>query len=315
MIAQKKALINITIALIFILIITFIALRKYTIAYTVMLDGEKIGFIKEKDKFKEKIDNEILKIEEENVAFIDLKEITYKSIIINKSAINENETFETIEQNAKKIYSVYEVADNNSEDVVYVNTSEEAEELANTLKQEYNEIEPDLKITTLYLEEPVNEESINEAKTKIAQNLESKLEEKKAIDKRTVNGVYLACMPLTGGTITSRYGSRESIRSKPHKGLDISARYGTPIYASADGTVTFAGTNNGGYGKLVIINHGNGVETYYGHCSSILISKGAEVKAGDLIAKVGSTGNSTGNHLHFEIRINGTAVNPQKYIY
>lgn len=290
-------------------------LKKYTIAYTVMLDGEKIGFIKNKEKFEEKIENEILKIEEENVAFIDLKEVTYKSIIIGKSAIDEDTPYKAIEQSAKKIYSVYEVADNNSEDVVYVNSSEEAEELVNKLKQDYNEIEPDLKITTLYLEEPVNEESINDAKTKIAQNLEEKLEEKRAVDKRTVNGVYLACLPLTGGTITSRYGSRESIRSHAHAGLDISAKYGTPIYASADGTVTFAGTNNGGYGKLVIIDHGNGVETYYGHCSSIVTTKGAEVKAGDLIAKVGSTGNSTGNHLHFEIRINGKTVNPQKYIY
>ena len=70
-----------------------------------------------------------------------------------------------------------------------------------------------------------------------------------------------------------------------------------------------------GYGNLVIISHGNGVETYYGHCSSITTSVGKSVTAGDVIAKVGSTGNSTGSHLHLEIRINGTAVNPQKYLY
>ncbi len=84
--------------------------------------------------------------------------------------------------------------------------------------------------------------------------------------------------------------------------------------AVADGTVKFAGVS-GGYGNLVIIEHGNGVETYYGHCSSITTKVGTQVKAGDVIAKVGSTGNSTGNHLHFEIRINGVSVNPQKYIY
>ena len=73
--------------------------------------------------------------------------------------------------------------------------------------------------------------------------------------------------------------------------------------------------NSGGYGNLVIIDHGNGVSTYYGHCSRIYVSEGQEVTAGDTIAAVGSTGYSTGNHLHFEIRFNGEQVNPETYIY
>ena len=73
--------------------------------------------------------------------------------------------------------------------------------------------------------------------------------------------------------------------------------------------------NNGSYGNLVKIDHGNGVETWYAHCSKIYTKVGAQVKAGDVIAAVGSTGNSTGPHLHLEIRIDGTAINPQKYLY
>lgn len=191
---------------------------------------------------------------------------------------------------------------------------EEAENLVNILKQDYNEIEPDLKISELYLDEPVSEETIKTTKTNIEEELQSKLTEKRQMEKRTVNGIYLASLPLTGGTITSRYGSRESIRNHSHAGLDIASRYGTPIYAVAEGTVKFTG-NYGGYGNLVIISHGNGVETYYGHCSSICTTVGTKINPGDVIAKVGSTGNSTGNHLHFEIRIDGTSVNPQKYIY
>lgn len=71
----------------------------------------------------------------------------------------------------------------------------------------------------------------------------------------------------------------------------------------------------GGYGYLIIIDHGNNIQTYYGHCSKLYTKVGDEVEAGDVIAAVGSTGNSTGNHLHFEIRKNGEQINPQKYIY
>ena len=86
------------------------------------------------------------------------------------------------------------------------------------------------------------------------------------------------------------------------------------IKAVADCTVVFS-LYNGSYGNLVKIDHGNGVETWYAHTSKMYVTEGQEVKAGDVIALVGSTGNSTGSHLHFEIRINDNPVNPQKYIY
>ena len=117
--------------------------------------------------------------------------------------------------------------------------------------------------------------------------------------------------PIIGGTITSVYGKRSS---GFHTGLDLATSTGTPIYASASGTVKFAGTQ-GGYGKLVIIDHGNGYQTYYAHCSAIYVTAGQNVNQGDNISAVGSTGNSTGPHVHFEIRYNGSTLNPQNYIY
>ena len=115
------------------------------------------------------------------------------------------------------------------------------------------------------------------------------------------------------GTITSRFGYRSIFGSYSyHSGLDIATSYGTNIKAADGGTVTWAGYK-GSYGYLVIIDHGD-TETYYGHCSKLLVSAGDKVYQGQTIAKVGSTGRSTGNHCHFEVRINGTAVNPTAYL-
>ncbi|MCD6119274.1 peptidoglycan DD-metalloendopeptidase family protein [bacterium] len=114
------------------------------------------------------------------------------------------------------------------------------------------------------------------------------------------------------GRITSGFGYRIHPiykRRKFHTGIDIGAPYGTPIKAGGDGKVIFADWR-GGYGKCVIIDHGNKIATLYGHMSKILVSKGQNVKAGSIIGKIGSTGLSTGPHLHFEVRVNGKPVNP-----
>ena len=138
--------------------------------------------------------------------------------------------------------------------------------------------------------------------------------ESEQLDNVDVNGISFAVAPVTGH-ISSRYGVNESVRNHTHKGLDIAASNGTSIFAVADGTVDYAQFNSGGYGNLVIISHGNGVQTYYAHCSKLFVSEGDTVSAGDVIAAVGSTGHSTGNHLHFEVRINGSQVNPQNFVY
>lgn len=116
------------------------------------------------------------------------------------------------------------------------------------------------------------------------------------------------------GRVTSYFGGRYIFGSYSyHSGIDISASYGAPIYAADGGTVTFSGWK-GTYGKLVIITHDNGTQTYYAHNSSLLVSSGQKVYKGQQIAKAGSTGRSTGTHCHFEMRVNGTAVNPLSYL-
>lgn len=112
------------------------------------------------------------------------------------------------------------------------------------------------------------------------------------------------------GVLTSGFGQRWG---RAHSGIDIGADNGEAIYAAADGTVIFSGTL-GGYGNYIRIDHGGGVETAYGHCSSLSVGEGETVSRGQLIAYVGSTGNSTGPHLHFEVKVNGEFRDPLDYV-
>jgi hypothetical protein len=123
--------------------------------------------------------------------------------------------------------------------------------------------------------------------------------------------------PVEGGRLTSYFGKRRdpfTRRIVPHYGIDIGAKRGTPIYATADGVVKEA-KRKYAFGKIVRIDHGYGFETVYGHLHSYSVSVGQEVKRGDLIATVGNTGRSTGPHLHYEIRIKGKPVNPLDFMF
>lgn len=120
----------------------------------------------------------------------------------------------------------------------------------------------------------------------------------------------------TNGDVTSRFGWRGSPwggGSDWHPGIDIANSAGTEIVATADGEVTYSGWYSG-YGKLIIINHGNGIETLYGHCSELLVGVGERVNKGQIIALMGNTGLSTGPHLHYEVRVHGSAVNPASFL-
>jgi len=122
---------------------------------------------------------------------------------------------------------------------------------------------------------------------------------------------------VTRANLTSSYG----VRSDPfrgsaamHAGIDIAGPIGTPIYATADGIVGRSEYNNGGYGNLVELNHGQGIQTRYGHLSRRIVEPGQRVRRGQLIGLMGSTGRSTGSHLHYEVRIDGRAVNPVPFM-
>ena len=133
------------------------------------------------------------------------------------------------------------------------------------------------------------------------------------LDVEYIKENYSFILPVTG-TITSRYGQREEteVVSANHQGIDIGANEGTAIYASMEGTVTVS-SEEGEYGKHIDITNGDAL-TRYAHCSKLLVKEGDKVKQGDKIAEVGSTGNSTGPHLHFEIRRDNRTINPESIL-
>lgn len=281
--------------------------------------GEEVGYVSNKKEFEKLVDKEILNPEETNIAFVDIEEMPkYHFLLIeNTKETSEEEIFSKIEEMAVRTYKMYAITLNN-EVATYVNSKEEAEETINKMKEENGKELEEINIAmqevyTQNLEETKNIVEIASAIETAKLELTKKVQEQEKIKSSTLDGIYFAVKPVTGN-ITSRFGANESIRDHTHKGMDIAAPNGTNIKASADGTITYSGWMSG-YGNLIIISHGNGIQTYYGHCSKLYASVGKVVKAGDVIAAVGSTGNSTGNHLHFEIRKNGSQINPQKYLY
>lgn len=135
------------------------------------------------------------------------------------------------------------------------------------------------------------------------------------LDKESFLRSTPTLMPALGH-LTSGYGPRMSPyagRIKMHEGLDVGAPIGTPIVAPADGVVTFSGAKPG-FGNFVQIDHGYGVETIFGHASTLSVKKGQKISRGDRIATVGNTGYSTGPHVHYEVRVNGTPVDPLYYV-
>ena len=147
----------------------------------------------------------------------------------------------------------------------------------------------------------------------LLQGLESRLSSVRSnVDKRNALAAATPSIWPAHGWLSSRVGTRQDPITGArdfHDGLDISADNGTPVYATADGTVRAAG-REGGYGNLVVVDHEYGLETRYGHLSRFMVKPGAKVKRGDVVGLIGSTGRSTGAHLHYEVRVNGRLLNP-----
>lgn len=292
--------------------------------YKVSVSGQEVGYVENKEAFEEEMKVSLIQNETKNVDTIDINSNPeYELKLVDRTLkTNNDEIIETVQEDVTITYKYYDIALNN-ETLDSVNTIEEAEDLVNKINEENENQEIDLSIIAKYTDnsEEVNTSNIEVAKNEIQTKINEKIEEEKKQKEEEerinsmpdVNGIKLAYTPISG-TISSRYGVSSRIRKSTHTGLDIAALTGTPIKVVASGAVTCA-SYNGSYGNLVKVNHGNGVETWYAHTSKMYVSVGQKVEAGEIIAAVGSTGNSTGAHLHLEIRVNGNHINPQNYLY
>lgn len=296
-------------------IIGFIVFVVYKPMYSVSLNGEFIGYTEDRSRLQKKINEYIKSGDSKTIAFVEIDDLPeYNLCLLQKGlTANDDEIFNKVISSGVPYYKYYAILDS-GEEKYYVSSYEEAEAIVQDLKNKNSQnkdnitytlkyetqlkefTDKDTAVAALYKEMPVVK------KTKVVTT-------KKVDYSNTALGIALI-KPING-TITSRFGRRWG---STHTGLDIANSSGTPIKAAATGTVVYAGYK-GSYGNLVIIAHTDSIQTYYAHCSKIYVSVGQTVSQGETIAAVGSTGNSTGPHLHLEVRVNGVAKNPQNYVY
>ena len=198
-------------------------------------------------------------------------------------------------------------------------------EQPSTTKKELNSTANKLPIANrggpLVLNSPFSEPDLQKSIAELTEKVEFNTEylsdlEAHLLQKSVLKGTLPNSSPVNVAFNSSSYGWRiDPFNGNKafHEGLDFSAEVGTPIYAAAGGIVSSAETMPD-YGKIVIISHGSGLETRYAHTSKLLVKVGERVKKGQIVALVGNTGRSTGSHLHYEIRLNGNALDPRKYL-
>lgn len=303
------------------LIIGFVSFI-YKPTYSVSLNGEQIGYTKDKSNLQQKINEYIENGDGENIAFVQVDTLPEYKLCLLKKGIeaNDEEIFDTVKQSGKAYYKYYAILDE-GEEKLYVASFEEAEQAINNLKEQNSANKEELTILEKYEAEPKDIVTKEEAISKLYEKVETKKTKTSSSSIKFASGVNstnkkvaigINLIRPVSGTVTSRFGQRWG---RAHKGLDIGAPKGTPIKAAASGTVVSSGYDSSGYGYMVVISHGNGVDTAYGHCSALYVKAGQKVSQGEVIAAVGNTGRSFGNHLHLEIRVNGIAQNPQNYLY
>ena len=309
---------------------------KFKFVYMVEMGGVELGLVNDKDKFEKDIKDTLEDLEEPVVSAKLQENPKYSLRLVDKDDIDvdDNYVFAKVEEKIEKTYRYYNIKEDDKL-LAKVSTTEEKD---NLLK----ELEEAKQVKDLKVEEEQTKEyyiiSYEEAKQLASTNVDnienekrSKLEKEK-IEKRNTNivknirrgGTVSASSSSNASAMLGSLSFRRPLNSSRvsagylgypgHRGIDFPSPQGTPVMAAESGTVTTVMYSNKSYGNRVIIDHGNGISTLYGHNSTIGVSLGQKVSKGQTIAGVGSTGNSTGNHVHFEIRINGKPINPTSYV-
>lgn len=332
---KKKILLNVVTKIIGSIILGAIALVTvmfvaYRPVYKVIVDGKDKGYIANKIAMEKEINEYVLNGDAENTAYVSMNTtVDYELMLLKKNIeLKDKEIFAYIKDKCDVYYTVYAVKIEGEEKCL-VETLEEAEYIVDSINEKQKDftnqatteieekvlmeydITEDIEVAVADIIEPLKKENDEIIKKRV------KLAAAKKVSQETLKALKESLKelsfekPLKNGVITSRFGWRSS---GYHYGLDIAAPTGTPIYASESGVVTYAAWS-GNYGYLIKVQHAGGYETYYAHCSKITTSVGAEVSKGDIIGLVGSTGRSSGPHVHLEVRLDGKTLDPEVFVY
>lgn len=314
----------ISLALIFSAVM-FTLLNAYKPVVKAYINGEAIGYFASEQQFDE-VYNQLV-TEKQNIdpnvkTYLE-SEPTFETSYVKNSLLAEQNVYTNLRAKIKTEYTIYNVAVDGENKMTF-SSKDEAEKYSENLKKEVS------KLNVAINQEKVAELGEMTSIERADAILKDIVDRNKPVEvpKATVTKkkiyTYTYNVPTIGATSVAATGSGvwPSVNRRVnchwmgyagHTGTDIGGAIGTAIYAYRSGTVTFSGWGNG-YGKYVVINHGDGMQTYYAHCSELLVSAGQTVSEGQMIAKIGMTGYTTGPHLHFEIRINGVPVNAYPYI-
>lgn len=302
-------------------------LNTYKPVVKTYIGGECIGYFSSEQQFDEVFND--LVTEKQNIdpnvkVYLD-SEPTFETCYIRDSLIAEQNVYTNLRAKIKTEYTIYNVAVDGETKMTF-NTQDEANKYAENLKKEVAKLNTEVK------EEKVAELGEMTTVERADSILKDIVDRNKPVEtpKATVSANVttkknqVTTAPTIGATAVAATGSGvwptverrincHYMGYSGHTGTDIGGAIGTAIYAYRSGTVTFAGWGSG-YGKHVKIDHGNGMSTLYAHASELLVSPGQYVTEGQMIAKIGMTGYTTGPHLHFEVRLNGVPVNAYPYI-
>lgn len=323
----SKLCLTIAFACVMVMSLMFI---KYKFVYAVNVNDEDVGYVSSKIALEKKLNNYIKTGEGENVGYVvSNSNVDYKLLLVDKNIqTSDEEVFAVLKDNCDVYYKVYAVLVDGEEHGL-VDSLEDAQKIVDEVNEKQSDYkkQSDLEIEEKFLLEYELLDDVEVAVNdiympiKTANDAIREIRTTSAAAKTVSDETLLAlkqnlktldfAVPLENPVITSRFGWRSS---GYHYGLDLAAPLGSNIYAAESGVVTFADWS-GNYGYLIKVQHTGGYETYYAHCSKLLVNVGDEVQKDDLIGLVGSTGRSTGPHVHMEIRLDGTPLNPEVFIY
>lgn len=303
--------------------VTVTVMNMYKSTLKVTIDGTFIGYFSNRQQFDEVYNTLVAEKQQadSNAKVYMDNDPAFETCYIRDVLLSTQNVYTNLRAEIKAEYTIYKVMVDGKNEMTF-NVEDEANKYAENLKKEVSKLNIEV---TPEKESELGEMTSIERADNILSDIVSRNKPIPPTIKRTytttnatasnqiatVAAAQGGIWPTNSRYVSSPYGWRYD---GFHTGTDIAGRNGDPIYAYKSGLVTFAGWNAGGYGYLVKVDHGNGISTWYAHCSKLLVSAGDTVNQGQTIAKMGSTGYSTGNHVHFEMRINGSAVNAYPYI-